>query len=125
MFSAFSRWDEFADAVPPAKQAQFRRDLDEYLERILTDKNAPWPDNDHQWPPQDDGAGPWDAEQFDWGGKVSYAFTRPGKPPVTAFHARQDQPQPPRPAGTLHRGRPPRPQRLLLGRLERDAVELG
>ena len=40
---SFARWDEMADLLSPASAAQFRRELDVYLQRAEVDKNAPWP----------------------------------------------------------------------------------
>ena len=84
--SAYAPWDELADQVPEAERAEFRRDLDKWVESVKTDQNAAWPEDAHTWAPgPEDDHQPRDAEQIDWGERVTWFFQRPGKPPVTAF----------------------------------------
>ena len=63
----------------------FRRDFNRWAERQKADQNAAWPKNAEADPGQEADYQHWDAEQIDWGERVTWCFARTGKPPVTAF----------------------------------------
>ena len=63
----------------------FRRDLVKWVELPAFDQNAAWPHDAEADPAAKAGNQAWDAEQINWGERLSYALQRPHKPAVPAF----------------------------------------
>ena len=86
VLNRYADWDEVCDSLPDKDQAAFRRDLERWVAAQRLDQNAPWP-SDAEADPTGlaEDFGEWCGERIDWGEHVSFAYTRPRRPPVTAF----------------------------------------
>ena len=87
--SLYETWSELHDSLPVDQRGAFRRDLERWVAAQAQDQNAPWPIDAEANPTECDKGNsqhePWDAQQINWGDRVSMVYTRSQKPPVTAF----------------------------------------
>ena len=85
--ATFARWDEMADDMEDLNQRnQFRREIAAYCVAYEDDKNAPWPKTTHAPQlPADKKDESWNAATYKYKEQVNVAFSRPSKPPASAF----------------------------------------
>ena len=83
--SRYAEWDEVGESLPVDEQAAFRRDLNRWVAAQKLDQNASWPSDAEANPTSMGQASEWDHTYVDWGETVSLVYSRPEKPPVSAF----------------------------------------